>query len=142
MDEAEFKRRTRQLGVQCIELCRELPKDPATGVITTQLVKASTSVGANYRASCRGRSVNEIVAKLSTVEEEADETAYWLEVLADCGLVSMERVLPLHREAGEIVAMVVASKRTLKRRAGIRGFGESAGTPLPNRESRIVNREP
>ena len=115
-----------------MRFCRSLPREPAVAPIVQQLVKSSTSVGANYRASCRGRSLNEIIAKLSTVEEEADETAYWLEVLVESRIVPKDSVLELHREANEIVAMVVASKRTLKNRAGTRGF---------QRTSSIVNRE-
>ena len=94
--------------------------------IVQQLVKSSTSVGANYRASCRGRSINEIISKLSTVEEEADETAYWLEVLVETQLITKATVIDLHREANEIVAMVVASKRTLKAKAGNRGFASDS----------------
>ena len=130
MDEAEFKRRTRKLGTDCIALCRTIPRAPEHTPLIQQLVRCSTSVGANYRASCRGRSLNEIISKLSTVEEEADETAYWLEVLAESGVLDKAVVLPLHREANEICAMVVASKRTLKSRAGTKGFAR-----VPNRES-------
>jgi four helix bundle protein len=110
-----------------------LPHEPVVFPIVQQLVKSSTSVGANYRASCRGRSLNEIVSKLSIVEEEADETAFWLEVLVESQLLAKSDVIELHREANEIVAMVVASKRTLKARTGAKGFARS--------ESQIVNRE-
>ncbi|MCC7088273.1 MAG: four helix bundle protein [Chloroflexi bacterium] len=122
MNEAEFKARTKGLGVECVRLCRRVPREPITEPLIRQLVRAATSVGANYRASCRGRSVAEIISKLSIVEEEADETAYWLEVMVESQVVTRESVSRLHREANEIVAMVVASKRTLKARVGAKGF--------------------
>jgi four helix bundle protein len=125
VNEAEFKARTKALGVECIRLCRRAPREPTTEPLIRQLVRAATSVGANYRASCRGRSVAEIISKLSIVEEEADETAYWLEVLTESQVVTRESVASLHREANEIVAMVVASKRTLKARAGAKGFSST-----------------
>ena len=134
MNEAEFKARTRRLGVECVHLCRRLPREPATEPLVRQLVRAATSVGANYRASCRGRSINEILSKLSIVEEEADETAYWLEVMTESQVVTRDSVAALHREANEIVAMVVSSKRTLKARIGAKGFS-SAATEIVNRES-------
>jgi len=134
VDEAEFKRRTRKLGSDCVALCRKLPREPAVTPIVEQLVEAATSIGANYRASCRGRSLNEIISKLSIVEEEADETAYWLEILVDAQIVSKATNLDLHREANEIVAMVVASKRTLKSKAGTPSFARMH-TPIVNRES-------
>ena len=115
-------------------LCRTLPREPAITPLVQQLVRCATSVGANYRASCRGRSLNEIIAKLSTVEEEADETAYWLEVLAESHIVTKESVVGLRQEALEILAMVVASKKTLKRRAGTKSFARPE-SPIVNRES-------
>lgn len=133
MNEAEFKFRTRQLGIDCVRLCQRLAKDAVSTPVINQLVRSSTSVGANYRASCRARSINEILSKLSIVEEEADETAYWLEILAETQIVTRSAVERLHKEANEIVAMVVSSKRTLKSRAGTKGFAVA-----PNQ---IVNRE-
>ena len=87
-------------------------------------------------------SIEEIVAKLAIVEEEADESMYWLELLIRTGGLSATAAQPLLREAGEILAMTISSKKTLKTRAGIRGFGATAATPPPTRdESRIANRE-
>jgi four helix bundle protein len=134
MDEAEFKRRTKQLGIDVIRLCDVLPNRRASNVIAGQIIKSATSVGANYRASCRGRSLPEIIAKLSIVEEESDETAYWLEVLLETGMADKGAVAPLLDEARQIVAMTVASKRTLKARAGVQGFGD-APSSIVNRES-------
>jgi len=85
-------------------------------VIARQLLKSATSVGANYRAACRGRSDAEFVAKLGIVEEEADESAYWMEVLVEAEIVKQEMVANLWQEANEIVAMVVASIKTTRAR--------------------------
>lgn len=133
MNEEEFKRRTRALGTSVIRLCDALPSGRAADVITRQLIRSATSVGANYRASCRGRSLPEIISKLSIVEEEADETAYWLEVLVEAGLAPATAIEPLIDEATQLLRMTVASKKTLKSRAGTPGFA--------NHQSQIVNRE-
>jgi four helix bundle protein len=84
-------------------------------VIGTQLLRAGTSVGANYRAACRARSRKEFIAKMGIVEEEADESQFWLELLLERGLLDAQRVSSLHQEAGQIVAMTVSSIRTARR---------------------------
>lgn len=73
-------------------------------------MRSGTSVGANYRAACRGRSKAEFISKLGTVEEEADESAYWMELIIDGGLLSLRRVEPLHQEACELTAIKAASR--------------------------------
>lgn len=113
MDEADFKRRTKALGLAVISLVGESPKDYVSTTIGRQLLRSATSVGANYRSACRGRSTADVISKLGIVEEEADETMYWLEVLTEAGLVHPERVEPLFQESNEIVAMTVASRKTL-----------------------------
>lgn len=118
MDEAEFKRRTKGLGLRAIALSRVLKRDVATDVVVRQLVRSATSVGANYRAACRAKSTRDMVAKLSVVEEEADETAHWLEMLRDSNSAPPEAIVPLLQEANEILAMTVASIRTLRSRSG------------------------
>ena len=82
-----------------------------------QLLRCATSVGANYRAACRGKSTADVLAKLAIVEEEADETAYWLELLVESGIVEEKRISQLLKETNEITAMVVASIKTLRARA-------------------------
>ena len=116
MDEATFKRRTKQFALRVIELVDALPKTPATNVIGRQLLRSATSVGANYRAACRGRSTADLISKLSIVEEEADESIYWLEPLVESNLAAAESVRELSREANELVAMTVASIKTLRSR--------------------------
>lgn len=139
MDEAEFKRRTMQLALDVIALVERLPRNLTRDVIARQISRSATSVAANYRASCRGRSFEEIIAKLGIVEEEADETMYWLELLVRSGQVPAGVPEPLHRETSEILAMIVASQKTLKRRVGSPTF--DSPRPRTPRQSRIVNRE-
>jgi len=116
MNEQIFKKRTKQLALRVIELVSDLPSGKASDVIGRQLLKSGTSVGANYRAACRGKSAADVVSKLGTVEEEADETVYWLELLSEAGLVPESTVIPLAAEANEILAMTVASIKTLRSR--------------------------
>ncbi len=116
MNEEEFKKRTRDVGLRIARLSRVLPRERVADVIAMQVVRCGMSIGANYRAACRGRSVADVIAKLKIVEEEADETEYWLENLIDLELVSAKRLAPLIREVSEILAMTVASIRTLRKR--------------------------
>jgi four helix bundle protein len=116
MDEQQFKKRTKQLALNVIELVEELPRRRTVDVLGRQLVRCSTSVGANYRSACRGKSTADVVAKLAIVEEEADEAIYWLELLVDAKIVPPNRVSELIKEANEIVAMTVASIKTLRGR--------------------------
>ncbi len=116
MDERAFKDRTKRFALRVIEFVEALPKSRTADVLGRQLIRSGTSVGANYRAACRGRSTADVISKLSIVEEEADESAYWLELLVESQLVSNAQVADLLREANEIVAMTVASIKTLRRR--------------------------
>ena len=116
MDEQDFKRRTKTLALHVIELVEALPKSRTSDVIGRQLIRSATSVGANYRSACRGKSTADVLAKLAIVEEEADETIYWLELLVEAKIVGESRVLKLMKETNEIVAMTVASIKTLRGR--------------------------
>ena len=116
MNEEQFKARTRQLALEIISLVESLPRNRTADVIGRQLLRSGTSIGANYRAACRGKSKADVISKLAIVEEEADETIYWLELLIESKIVEPSRVDSLMKEANEIVAMVVASIRTLRGR--------------------------
>jgi len=107
-----MKARTKALGLEAIKLDQELPETRAARVIGGQIVKSSTSVGANYRAACRARSRADFIGKLKIVEEETDETIYWLEVLVDAKMVAPERVEWLLKESNEILAIIVSSINT------------------------------
>jgi len=116
MDKEQFMARTKGLALRVIKLVEALPKTPTASVIGKQLLRSATSVGANYRAACRARSTTDMIAKLKIVEEETDETLYWLELLVDANIVPEARLASLMSEADEILAMVVASIKTLRKR--------------------------
>jgi four helix bundle protein len=114
VDANEMKSRTRAFALRAIRLVGSLPRTPAADVIGKQLLRCATSVGANYRAACRGRSPSEFLAKMGIVEEEADESIYWLELLADSGIVPREKLADLMGEADQLVRIIVASIRTAR----------------------------
>jgi four helix bundle protein len=114
MDEKELKDRTKQFALRVMKLVDSLPPTAAGRAIGNQLVRSGTSVGANYRAACRSRSKAEFIAKIGTVAEEADESAFWLELIVDGGLLKSELVTALHQEAEELTAIFTASGRTAK----------------------------
>ena len=116
MSPEEFKRRTFDYGVRAVRLVRALPKDEAGRDLGRQLLRCATSVGANYRAAARARSRADFVAKLGIVEEECDESLFWIEMLIELGLVKEKRVSPLHAEGAEILAMEVSSISTARPR--------------------------
>jgi len=89
MDEKAFKDRTKQFALAVVTLVEALPRSRAPDVLGRQLLRCGTSVGANYRAACRGRSTSDVVAKLGIVEEEADESIYWMELPTDSGLFQL-----------------------------------------------------
>jgi four helix bundle protein len=116
MTPEELKQRTKVFAVLIVKLVRTLPTDVATVVIARQLVRSGMSVGANYRASCRAKSRADFVSKMTTVEEEADEALYWLEVLVETSTVTRESIGGLLDEAEQLVRIVVASIKTARGR--------------------------
>src|SRR5208337_5457635 len=107
MNPEEFKKRTKAFAVRVINLVDRLPNSRAANIIANQLVRSGTSVGANYRAACRAKSRADFISKLGTVEEEADETLYWLELLVDAQRLKPSAAGRLIREAGELTAIAV-----------------------------------
>jgi four helix bundle protein len=116
MDAEELKSRTKAFALPVIRLSEALPKERTDDVIGRQLLRSAMSVGAKYRAACRARTQVEFAAKIGIVEEDADESAYWLELIVESGLLPAARVEDLLAEANELVAIFVASARTAKRR--------------------------
>jgi len=112
MTERELLQRTKQFALRIFHLVGALPQRIQGRAVAAQLIRSGTSVAANYRAACRARSKPEFIAKLGVVEEEADESAFWLELIIETGLLSAAKVTPLLTEAGEIVAMMASSKKT------------------------------
>ncbi len=116
MNEQQFKTRTKQLALRVIRLVESLATTKTADVIGKQVLRSATSVGANYRSACRAKSTADLIAKLSIVEEEADETLYWLELLIESRLITAEKLNNLMQETSEILAMTVASIKTLRQK--------------------------
>ncbi len=114
MDPHELKTRTRRFALRVIDMVESLPKRRTAGVIGGQLLRAGTAVGANYRAACRAKSNLDFISKLGTVEEELDESLYWLELLRDSGSLTPDSVKPLMDEADQLLAITVSSINTAR----------------------------
>ena len=112
MDETELKKRTKQFGLRVMKLVGALPRDSVGRAIGSQLVRSGTSVGANYRAACRGRSKAEFIAKLGIVIEEADESGYWMELIVEGDLLPADKLESLLDEADQLTAIMVASRKS------------------------------
>lgn len=120
MNEKIFKSRTKKLAISNLRLVEGLPRSFSADAIARQIVRSGTSIGANYRAACRAKSTADMIYKLKIVEEESDETAYWLELLVEAGHLSQEKASPIAKETDEILAMTVASIKTLRTRSKAR----------------------
>jgi four helix bundle protein len=129
MNEQEMIARTKQFALRTMKLVGALPKTIQGRAIGGQLMRSGTSVAANYRAACRARSKAEFIAKLGTVEEEADESAFWLELIIEGELLATPQVRPLFLEASELVAITAASKKTAS--------SALAKSQIANRKSQI-----
>ncbi len=116
MKETELKERTKKFALRVLKLVSAVPRTVEGRAIGGQLVRSGTSVGANYRAACRGRSKAEFISKLGTVEEEADESAYWMELIIDAQLLKAKRVTALYQEANELTAIMAASRISASKR--------------------------
>ena len=109
MNAQQLKERTKQFALRVMRLVDVLPNTPKGRAIASQLVRSGTSVAANYRAACRGRSKAEFIAKVGIVEEEADETALWLELIIEDKFLPEKKIASLLKEANELTAIMVAS---------------------------------
>jgi four helix bundle protein len=116
MDADELKNRTKLFALRVLKLAAALPKTIEGNIIKGQLVKSGTSVAANYRAACRGRSRAEFVAKIGVVEEEADESAFWLELIIDGALLKESQVKSLLNEANELTRIMASSRISASRK--------------------------
>jgi four helix bundle protein len=114
MNETELKERTKQFALRIMKLVDAMPKTLAGRALGNQLIRSGTSVGANYRAACRGRSKAEFIAKIGTVIEEADECMFWLELIMEGELMQQSLVEGLWKEANELTAIFVASAKTAR----------------------------
>ena len=112
MTEQEMITRTKKFALRIMKLVGALPKTVQGSAISNQLMRGGTSVAANYRAACRARSKREFIARLGTMEDEADESAFWLELIIESRLLPGKLVTPLLQESSELVAIAAASKKT------------------------------
>ncbi len=112
MNKEDLKKRTKEYALEIIKLVKMLPNTVEGRAIGNQLIRSGTSVGANYRAVCRARSRAEFISKLGVVIEEADESAFWLEIIIKTDIIKKEKVESLLRETNEIVAIMVSSKNS------------------------------
>jgi four helix bundle protein len=128
MDENEMKQRTKKFALRVLDSADSLPRSRSGNVIAGQIIRSGTSVAANYRALCRAKSREDFINKTKVVEEEADETSLWLELVVERRLLGARRVQSLLSEADELTAIFVASRKTAMSRQ-------------PRRDS-IENRKP
>jgi len=110
----ELKDRTKAFALRVIKMSEALPRTRAANVITNQILRSATSVAANYRAAGRARSKAEFISKLGIVLEEVDETVFWLELLADSGIVKAAKLSELLSEANQLLLIFSASRRTVR----------------------------
>lgn len=115
MNKFELQNRTKQFHIDIIKLCGHFPKTAAGFETAKQLIRSAGSVGANYRAACRGKSKADFIYKIEVVLEEADESLYWLEVTQSANLIQHEKLSDLIKEANELVSIFNATDITAKK---------------------------
>jgi four helix bundle protein len=117
MDKIDFQKRTKYFAINVIRFTKLLPERVIeSDVFKRQIIRSASSTAANYRASCRAKSQKDFISKMTIVEEECDETLFWLEMIEECELVKSDVISSLKSEANEILSMVVASIITSKKR--------------------------
>ena len=114
MKDTDLKKRTKQFALRTIRMVESLPRTVGAEVLGRQVLRSATSVAANYRSACRAKSRADFISKMGTVEEEADESGLWFELLGESEIVAPERVADLLNEASELTAIAVASIRTAR----------------------------
>jgi four helix bundle protein len=112
----QLRARTKQFAIRIVRVFKSLPKNDEARIIGKQLLRAGTSVAANYRAVCRSRSKAEFISRMSVVVEEADETAFWLELLIETSIIPEVRLRDLLTEANELLAIFAASLWTARQK--------------------------
>ncbi|MEI6455354.1 MAG: four helix bundle protein [bacterium] len=115
MSNENLKLRTKQFALRVIRMFENMPETKTSKIIGNQLLRSGTSIGANYRAVCFAKSKRDFVNKLKMVEEEVDETLYWLELIEETGIFQKEKIVSIKAEASELMSIVVASIRTARK---------------------------
>ena len=116
MNKDDMIQRTKEFAIRVVKLYRSLPASKDAQIIGQQVFRSATSVGANYRAACRGRSRPDFISKLGIALEEVDESLYWMELLIETKIISAERLQPLMAEANEITAILVSTIKSARRK--------------------------
>ena len=116
MTPEELKKRTKEFALRCMKLADALPRTRSGNIVAAQLIRSATSVGANYRATCRARSDPDFISKMGITLEEADESVYWMEIIVESKMQSEKRVSALLKESNELVSIFVASLNTVQKR--------------------------
>jgi four helix bundle protein len=114
VDKIELKRRTQKFAIDVIKFVDTLPPKRSLDVLSNQLLRCSSSIGANYRSACKGKSTADFINKIVIVEEEADESIYWLELIHEAGFVNLNDISELKKEANELTAIFTAIGKTAK----------------------------
>lgn len=114
MDKIELQKRTQKFAIDVIKFIGKLPSDRALNVLANQLLRSASSIGANYRSACKGKSTADFINKIIIVEEEADESVYWFELMESSGLIDPNLIIPLKKEAIELTAIFTAIGKTAK----------------------------
>ena len=117
MNQKDLQARTKRFALQIIEFCESLPKDETCRTLGRQLLRSGTSVGANYRAVCRAKSKPDFISKFGNVLEEADESAFWIEILVDAKKSTQQKAHSLLQEANELTAIAISSINTARKNA-------------------------
>ena len=120
MKHQDLQIRTKQFALDIIRFCESLPKDETSRILSRQLLRSGTSVGANYRAACRAKSKPAFISKMGDALEEADESGYWIELLSASGKVDAGKAAPFLSEANELMAIFISSINTARRNAELK----------------------
>jgi four helix bundle protein len=118
MNHENLRKRTKEFALDVIKFVEDLPSDRTCNILGSQFLRSGTSVGANYRAACRAKSTADFISKMGTVEEEADESGYWAELLVDAGKIKLAAASDLIKEADELTAIAVSSINTARKSGG------------------------
>jgi four helix bundle protein len=122
MDKIELQKRTKLFAVNVIRFVKSQHGGRALNILSNQLLRSSTSIGANYRSACKGKSTADFINKIIIVEEEGDESIYWFDLILESGLVASELVIPLKKEATELTAIFTAIGKTTKENQRIKNL--------------------
>lgn len=131
MDSKELQNKTKKFALRIMKLVEALPDTKAGRVVGNQILRSATSVGANYRSACKARSKADFISKITVVEEEADETAFWLELIQESNLINPNKVKDLYNEAKELAAIFTSSGKTAKMNSKFTNRNSKSQTDIP-----------